>query len=55
MKKNELQYKDLKNICNPDIFDFETTSEVDNLESVYGQDRRNKCNRIWIKYQYQRL
>ena len=25
MKKNELTYKDLKNICNPNTFKFETT------------------------------
>lgn len=44
MKKNELSYKDLKNICNPDVFKFETTAELDDSNLVYGQDRRNKCS-----------
>lgn len=39
MKKCELSYKDLKNTCNPDIFNFETTAEIDSLDSIYGQDR----------------
>lgn len=39
MKRNELTYKDLKNLCNPDIFDFETTDELDNTGLVYGQER----------------
>ena len=25
MKKNELNYKDLRVMCNPNFFDFETT------------------------------
>lgn len=39
MKKCELSYKDLKNSCSPDIFSFETTAEIDSLDSIYGQDR----------------
>ncbi len=39
MKKNELTYKDLKNSCNPNIFTFETTAELDNEGLVYGQER----------------
>ena len=39
MKKNELTYKQLKNLCNPDVFDFETTAELDNTGLVYGQER----------------
>lgn len=39
MKRNELTYKDLKNPCNPNIFDFETTAELDNADLVYGQER----------------
>lgn len=39
MRKNELTYKQLKNICNPNIFDFETTAELDNEGLVYGQER----------------
>lgn len=43
MKKNELTYKDLKNICNPNTFKFETTDELDGLDSIYGQDRGIKA------------
>lgn len=43
MKKNELSYKDLKNVCNPDTFKFETTDELDGLDSIYGQDRGIKA------------
>ena len=32
MKKNELNYKQLKNICNPNVFKFETTDELDDTE-----------------------
>ena len=39
MRKNELSYKDLKNICNPDVFTFETTEELNNEDLVYGQER----------------
>ena len=37
--RNELTYKDLKKICNPDVFEFETTEELDNVGLVYGQER----------------
>ncbi|MDO5556374.1 MAG: AAA family ATPase [Clostridia bacterium] len=43
MKKNELNYKELKNFCNPNIFKFETTAELDNSNVVYGQDRGIKA------------
>ena len=43
MKKNELNYKDLKNCCNPNTFNFETTDELDGLDSIYGQDRGIKA------------
>ena len=39
MKKNEISYKELKNKCNPDIFNFDTTAEITSLDSVFGQDR----------------
>ena len=40
MKKiNELRYTDLKNVCNPNIFKFETTKELKNTENVIGQER----------------
>lgn len=43
MKKNELNYKQLKNICNPDVFNFETTAEIDDNDLVYGQERGIKA------------
>ena len=43
MKKNELSYKDLKKYCNPNTFKFETTAELDGLDSIYGQDRGIKA------------
>lgn len=43
MKKNELSYKDLKNICNPNVFKFETTDELDGTDAIYGQDRGIKA------------
>ena len=43
MKKNELSYKDLKNVCNPNVFKFETTDELDGTDAIYGQDRGIKA------------
>lgn len=43
-KKNELMPKDLKNICDPDSFKFETTKElVDLNDLIYGQERGIKA------------
>ena len=38
-KTNELNYKDLKMVCNPKQFDFETTAELDPIDTGIGQDR----------------
>ena len=43
MRKEELSYKDLKNYCNPNIFKFDTTEELDDSNVVYGQDRGIKA------------
>lgn len=43
MKKNELSYKDLKKYCNPNTFKFDTTDELDGIDSIYGQDRGIKA------------
>ena len=43
MKKNELNYKQLKNYCNPNVFKFETTDELDDSDLIYGQDRGIKA------------
>ena len=43
-KRNELSVKDLKDICNPNLFKFETTKElVDTSDLIYGQERGMKA------------
>ena len=42
-KENELSYKDLKVVCNPDIFKFETTDELEPITGGIGQDRGIKA------------
>ena len=43
-KRNELAPKDLKDVCNPNVFKFETTKElVDTTDLVYGQERGVKA------------
>ena len=42
--ENELLPKDLKDICNPNVFDFETTKEIEDTSNlIYGQDRGLKA------------
>ncbi len=43
MKKNELNYKQLKNVCDPDIFNFETTADIVDNDLIYGQERGIKA------------
>lgn len=43
MKKNELNYKQLKDYCNPDIFKFEDTSTISGIDTGIGQDRGIKA------------
>ena len=42
-KKTELSYKDLKMTCNPNIFDFETTADLEPINTGIGQDRGIKA------------
>ena len=42
-EKNELSYKDLKMICNPDMFHFETTAELEPINDGIGQERGIKA------------
>lgn len=42
-KTNELNYKDLRMVCNPKQFEFETTLELDPIDTVIGQDRGIKA------------
>ena len=41
--KNELSYKDLKLICNPEVFNFVDTSELEPIDTGIGQDRGIKA------------
>ncbi len=41
--KNELSYKDLKKYCDPNIFDFETTENLESITTGIGQDRGIKA------------
>ena len=41
--KNELNYKDLKMSCNPNIFDFDTTADLESIQDGIGQDRGIKA------------
>ena len=43
MKKNELSYKDLRVVCNPNVFNFETTEELEPITEGIGQDRGIKA------------
>ena len=42
-EKNELNYKDLKMICNPEMFHFETTKELEPINDGIGQERGIKA------------
>ena len=42
-KKNELSYKDLRVFCNPEIFKFEDTSELEATNTEIGQERGIKA------------
>ena len=42
-KKNELSYKDLRVTCNPEIFKFEDTSELEAINTEIGQERGIKA------------
>mgnify|MGYP003370318674 CR=1 FL=1 len=42
-EKNELSYKDLKMVCNKDMFHFETTQELEPVNDGIGQERGIKA------------
>ena len=42
-KKNELNYRDLKMTCNTNLFHFETTEELESINTGIGQDRGIKA------------
>ena len=35
----ELNYKQLKDVCDPNIFKFNTTADIKEYNTIYGQDR----------------
>ena len=41
--KNELTYKDLKMTCNPNIFNFDSTADLESIQEGIGQDRGIKA------------
>ena len=41
--KNELSYKELKMTCNPNVFNFESTEELESIQEGIGQDRGIKA------------
>lgn len=41
--KNELSYKDLKMTCDPKLFNFETTEELETIDTGIGQARGIKA------------
>lgn len=45
---DELKSEDLKWVCNPDVFDFETTNDVKPIEGIVGQDRAIKALKVGV-------
>ena len=43
MKKNELNYRDLKMTCDTNLFKFNTTDELESIDTGIGQDRGIKA------------
>ena len=41
--KKELSYKDLKMVCNRDMFHFETTQDLESVNDGIGQERGIKA------------
>ena len=48
-KKNELNYTDLKMTCDPNLFSFKTTDELEPIRTGIGQDRGIKALEFGIK------
>ncbi|MDP3683769.1 MAG: AAA family ATPase, partial [Ignavibacteria bacterium] len=43
-----LKINDLRWFCNPQIFDFESTSELEQNESIIGQDRALRALKLGV-------
>lgn len=48
-RKNELNYKELKMTCNPSVFNFDTTEELDPIIEGIGQERGIKALEFGLK------
>ncbi len=48
-RKNELSYKELKMTCNPTVFNFDTTEELDPIIEGIGQERGIKALEFGLK------
>ena len=51
MKNHELNYKELKSKCNPNIFNFETTADITDNDLLYGQERGIKALEFGLSIQ----
>ncbi len=47
-KHNELKPEDLRWQCNPDIFEFESTSDIEPIEGILGQERALKALKLGV-------
>ena len=47
-EKNELSYRDLKMVCNQNMFDFETTEQLEPINDGIGQERGIKALQFGI-------
>ena len=43
--KNELNYKDLKMNCNPNIFNFDSTAELESIQEFSKEEKEVQCIR----------
>lgn len=48
-KFNELKYTDLKTVCDPSIFKFKTTEDLEDMQDGLRTRERHKSLRIWHK------
>ena len=47
-KHSELKPEDLRWMCDPDIFEFESTSDLEPMEGILGQERALKAIRLGV-------
>ena len=48
IKHYELTPKDLRWKCDPSVFDFDSTEDIDPIESIVGQDRALKAIKLGV-------